>query len=238
MKLSYFVVFAFMINGCYKPVLNKVPNPSFTIKGQLLESRSNRVPVSGYNLSLGQITDIGILGIIGDLDSVKKTDNAGRFIFTYKDYSQYAVFVANQEFNGNFGELLLDGWDEAKQNNAPALWLPFKCLKNYDLDTIYLFKNIQVLVRKVFFNTPLFANDSLEVITANTFGADYRTIYGPVSAGSQLIDTIKNLKISVFHLTDNNYTLRSALKKTGYQTDSDIIVGSDDEVYREILLTY
>ena len=93
-------------------------------------------------------------------------------------------------------------------------------------------------MRKVFFNAPLNANDSLEVITANTFGADYRTIYGPVSTGSQSVDTIKNLKISVFHFTDNNYTLRSALKKTAYQTNSDIIVGSDDEVYREILLSY
>jgi len=129
MKHSYFVIAAIIITGCNKPVLNQGINPSFTIKGQLLESRSNPILVSGYNLSLGQITNIGILGIIGDLDSVKVTDYAGRFIFTYKDYNEYAVFMANQEFNGNFGELLLNGWDNSKQNNAPALWLPFKCLK-------------------------------------------------------------------------------------------------------------
>ncbi len=146
--------------------------------------------------------------------------------------------MANQEFNGDFGELSLSGWDDAKQNNTPSLWLPFKCLKNYDLDTIYLFKNIQVLVRKVFFNTPLDADDSLELITSNSMRAEYRKIYGPVSAGSQFTDTLKNIRISIFNLTNNNYTLCSALKNTGYQTNSDIVVGVNDEDYREILMPY
>ena len=238
MRHSFIVMAASAITGCDKPALTPEPNSTFTIKGQLLESRGNPVPVSGYSLTLGQMTSIGPLGLIGDIDSVKKTDDAGRFIFRYKDYNQYAVFMANQEFNGDFGELSLNGWDEAKQNNTPALWLPFKCLKNYDLETIYLFKNIQVLVRKVFFNTPLYANDSLELITSNTFGAEYKTIYGPVSAGSQFTDTLRNIRISVFNLTNNNYTLRSALKKTGYQTNSDIVVGVNDEDYREILMPY
>lgn len=238
MKHSSFLIAAFLVTGCYKPNLNQEATTAFTIKGRLLESRSNPVPVIGYNLQLGQSSSIGPLGLIADIDSVKKTDDAGDFTFTYKNYNQYAVFMANQEFNGDFGSLLLYGWDNTKRNNAPALWLPFKCLQNYDLDTIYLFKNIEKVVRKVVFNNPLDANDSLEVITANIFGAEYRTIHGPISIGSQLTDTIRSLKISVFNLTDKNYTLSSALKKVGYQTDYDVIVDANDEVYREIVLSY
>ena len=70
MKHSFIVIAAFTIVGCYKPVLSPEPISTFTIRGQLLESRSNAVPVSCYSLSLGQMTSIGPLGLIGDLDSV------------------------------------------------------------------------------------------------------------------------------------------------------------------------
>ena len=95
MKHSSFLIAALLVTGCYKPTLNQEANTAFTIKGRLLESRSNPVPVIGYSLNLGQSSSIGPLGLIADIDSVKHTDSAGKFTFTYKDYKQYAVFFVN-----------------------------------------------------------------------------------------------------------------------------------------------
>jgi hypothetical protein len=228
-----------LLFSCSKPELPSKKTPGFTIKGQLFESRTNPVPVSDYSLTLGQNSNIGTLGIIGDLDSIKKTDKDGRFSFTYKSVNEYAVFMANQHFNGDFAYISLYGWDDSKGNYPSSDWLLFSALKNYNFDSLFLYKSIQTVVRKIQFKNTLPAGDSLEVITSNLHTAEYKNIYGPVHAGSFItVDTIKNLKITVFVFKNNTYMLRSALKKPGYQTDHDVNVGLNDEIYREIIMTY
>lgn len=110
---------------------------------------------------------------------------------------------------------------------------------NVDLNTIYLFKKIEILVRKIQFNNSLPAGESLEFITTDSSGASYKTLTGPIASGTLLtVDTIMNCKISRFDLSSKEYILSAALKKPSYQKDSSVVMTIGDETYREILMTY
>lgn len=227
-----------IISSCTKPIFDQKQPPVIAIKGQIFESRSNPLPVANYSLLIGQ-GHTHPIGLIGDLDTIKTSDKEGRFVFYYKDYDEYAIKSINQQYYGELGQLSITAWDESKQNRMISEWLGFESLKNYNIDSLFLYKSIQKAVRKVRFKNALATGDTLEVITSNAHTAEYKTIYGPVAAGSFLtIDTLKNLRITVYHLALNTYILRSALKKTGYQTNHDIDVGLRDETNREIIMTY
>jgi hypothetical protein len=228
-----------LVGACTKPLFAPEKVPAITIKGQIFESRSNPIPMVGYSLLLGQSPDIGPQGLIGDLDTIKKTDSEGRFAFHYQNYDEYSIRTTNQRFNGELGRMSISAWDESKPDRLTSLWLGFECLKNYNIDSLFMYKSIQTVVRKIKFERALAAGDSLEAITSKMHTATYKKVYGPIGSGSFLtIDTIRNLKISVFIYNRPTYMLRSALKKPGFQTNHDIEVGLNDEIYREIIMTY
>ncbi len=70
-------------------------------------------------------------------------------------------------------------------------------------------------MRKIQFNLALSSNDSLEVITSTAYRSTYKTIYGPVSAGTLLVlDTINRFKVERLDITSKCYYITSVLKKT------------------------
>ena len=86
-----------------------------------------------------------------------------------------------------------------------------------NLNSFYLYKKIDRLVRKVKFDNPLNSGEVLQVITTDAAGAQYKNLNGPIATGTSLIvDTIINYKISRLNLQTKKYTVLSVLKKPMY----------------------
>ena len=111
--------------------------------------------------------------------------------------------------------------------------------KDTNLNTIFLYKKINQLVRKVKFDNQLNTGEVLDVITLGAPASHYKKVNGPIAVGTILtVDTISSYKISRLNLQTKKYTVLSVLKKPMYQTDLNILLDIGDENYREILMTY
>lgn len=231
MKWITILIALIIFSSCKKNSEDKI----YVIQGQILESSSNPVPVSNYTLSFYQKSNSGLLGGIAGLDTTTKTGSDGRFTFQYNPNKNYGLSLGGTNPN----EISFEGIDTIKYKGLNPRWYSISSLININLNTLYLFKKIRTLVRKVQFDNSLDANETLEVITIDSSGASYKTLTGPIPSGTLLIvDTIKNCKISTFNLLSKEYILLMALKKPSYQKDLNIIMTSGDEDYREILMTY
>lgn len=231
MKCIGVLIIVIVFASCKKNSADKL----YTIAGQILESNSNPIPVSNYALSFYQKSNSGLLGGVSGLDTTAKTGNDGKFSFQYNPNKNYG-------FSGggtNPNEISFEGIDTIKYKGLYPEWYPVSSLIDVNLNTLYLFKKIETLVRKVQFTNSLSIGETLEVITTDSSGASYKTLTGPITSGTLLtVDTIKNCKISIFNLMSKEYILLAVLKKPSYQKDLNVIMTQGDEVYREILMTY
>lgn len=217
--------------GCKKNVDDTV----YTISGKLLESSSNPVPVAGYKLTLQQN---GVLSFLGSYEGVQAeaiTDNEGGFKFSYSLTSGTGVGTGSTNPN----VLYITSRDTSQFKEIYPEYRPISVRADTSLDKIYLYKKINRLVRKVSFTNALNAGETLEVITTGAFGAKYKTLTGPIAAGTQLtVDTILNYKISRLNLQSKQYNVLSVLKKPSFQKDLNVFLGIGDEDYKEIVMTY
>ena len=217
--------------SCKKNVTNKVT----TISGRLLESSSNPIPVSSYKLTLNQNQVLSPFGSYSGIEQTVKTDNDGKFSFSYS--LKTGSGVGSGSTNPN--TLYISSFDTLKYRNLYPEFNPISVSVDTTLNTFYLYKKIDKLVRKVKFDNPLNSGEVLQVITTDAAGAQYENLTGPIAAGTTLIvDTINNYKISRLNLQSKKYTVLSVLKKPMYQTDLNIFLDIGDENYREILMTY
>ncbi len=231
MKWIAILIIVLIFSSCKKSSADKI----YTIQGQILESTNNPVPVSNYTLSFYQQSSSGLLGGVSGFDTTAKTGNDGKFSFQYNPNKNYGLSLGGTNSN----EISFQGIDTIKYKGLYPQWYFVPSLIDINLNTLYLFKKIQVLVRKVQFNNTLNAGETLEVITTDSSGASYNTLTGPIPGGTLLtVDTIKNCKISAFNLLSKVYILSGILKKPSYQKDLNITMTQGDEAYREILMTY
>lgn len=230
--LFYTLTFAsLLIIGCKKSVDKRL----YTISGILLESSRNPIPVTGYNLTLRQNRELSPFGSFEGIEQTIATDNNGKFSFSYSLKSGTGVGTGSTNPN----PLYLTSYDTLKHKNLYPEFNPITVKTDTNFNTFYLFKKIDKVVRKVLFNTSLNSGESLEVITTDAFGAKYKILNGPISAGTLLVvDTIIDYKISRLNLQSKKYTVLSVLKKPMYQKDLNIDLAIGDENYREIQMTY
>jgi hypothetical protein len=231
MKRVAIILFAILLYSC-----KKNNNPKlYTIQGKILESTSSPIPITNYELHIYQKSNSGLLGGVSGIEKNIKTNNNGSFIFQYNPTENYGL----SQGASNPNDISIYGVDTLKYKNIGSLWYPIQSTIDINLNTIYLYKKIQTLVRKVQFNTSLNTGESLEVITSDSSGSSYKIISGPVSSGTLVIvDTIYNCKLSIFDLSGRQYRLHAALQKPSYLKDSTVILNQDDEILREIKLTY
>lgn len=225
------IIFCFLLWSCKKNIDNRL----YTISGKLLESSSNPVPVTNYKLTLVQNRKLGFLGSFEGIEQTVSTNNEGRFSFSYSLKS--GTGVATGSTNPN--PLYLTSYDTSQHKNLYPEFNPITVKVDTNFNAFFLYKKIDRVVRKVQFNIPLNSGESLEVITTGTFGAKYKTLTGPIAAGTLLVvDTLNNYKTSRLNLQSKTYTILSVLKKPSYQKDLNIELSLGDEDFREILMVY
>jgi len=230
-KTLFVFLFITIIISCKKNVTSKV----ITISGKLLESSSNPIPVNSYKLTLNQNQVLSPFGSYSGIEQTITTDNDGNFSFSYSLKTGSGVGSGSTNPNA----LYISSYDTVKYRNLYPEFNPISVSVDTNLNSFYLYKKIDKLVRKVKFDNSLNSGETLQLITSDAVGAQYKNLTGPILAGTTLVvDTISNYKISRLNLQTKKYTILSVLKKPMYQTDLNIFVDIDDENYREILMTY
>lgn len=225
-------ILLFVICSCKKDL----PYRNYTISGRLLESSSNPVPIKNYKFEISQPDDYGLYGGVSGIKKEFQTDANGAFLISYTPEKSYGLFSSG---GVNTFPLSIAGIDTNMYKELYPAWYPITSNKDTALNTIFLFKKIGKFVRKVQLNVALSNNDSLEVITSTAYQSSYKTIYGPIPAGTLLmLDTINEFKVERFNITSGNYFATSVLKKPSYQSNFSLILPIGDEAYREQLLVY
>lgn len=224
-----FLLMIVIFFGCRKDLIK------YNISGRLLESSSNPVPISNYNMQLHQRSDYGLLGGVEGVEKEFKTDANGYFSLSYSSEKPTGFYTGTV----NNYALSLTGIDTVKYKGLYPDWYPIPANKDTALNTLYLYKKIEKFVRKIQFNSALAMNDSLEVITSTAYRSTYTTLHGPVPAGTLLVlDTIYQFKVQRYSISANSYFASSTLKKQGYQNTFGLSLHIGDEIYREQLLIY
>lgn len=178
---------------------------------------------------------MSFLGSYKGVQAEAITDNEGKFKLSYSLTSGTGIATGSTNPNA----LYVISNDTSQFRQMYPEYRPISVRVDTSLNTIYLYKKINRLVRKVTFTNALNAGETLDVITTDAFGAKYKTLNGPISAGTQLIlDTILNYKISRLDLQSKKYTILSVLKKPSFQKDLNVFLDLGDEDYREIIMTY
>lgn len=200
-----------------------------------MESTSNPVPVSNYRLRMHQGSSSGLLGGVSGFDENIQTASDGRFTFKYNPYQNFGFSSGGSNPN----DITLTGTDSLQYQDLYSYWTPIPALKDINLDTLYLYKKIRTIVRKIQFDNELNDGEKLEVITSNSPRFDYKTITGPIAAGTILtLDPILNGRLTSYHLSNKEYSFLAVLKKPSYQKNLSILLSKEDEAYREILMIY
>ena len=231
MKTIPFLVVLIALVSCKKHSADKI----YTIEGQVLESTSNPIPVTDYAIYFSQKSNSGLFGGVYGLESTAKTGIDGKFKFQYNPTKNYGLSVGGTNPN----EIYIYGIDSIKYNRIGSVWHPITSSIDTNLNTIYLFKNIQTLVRKVQFNNSLNVGETLEVITPDSSGSSHKFITGPISAGTIfIVDTVRNCKLSMFNLLTKEYNFTITITKPSYLTYLSVVMPQGDELFREVLITY
>ena len=231
MKWFFFIIMALVFTGCKKEKTGK----TFTVNGLIVESTGNPVPVSNYLMHLFQSSNSGLFGGVSGFDENITTGSNGRFTFKYNPNQNFGFSSGASNPN----DIRLTGIDSLQYKDLYPTWSPIPALTDINLDTFYLFKKIKIIVRKIQFDNSLEDGESLEVITSNSPRSDYKTITGPIAAGTVLtLDPILNCRLTWFHLTNQQYSFSAVLKKPSYQKDRTIPLSKKDEDYLEVLMVY
>jgi hypothetical protein len=225
-----FILLYFLLVGCRKDR----NHGKYNISGRLLESSSNPIPIKNYKLHISQKDDIGYFGGVLGVDKDFETDADGNFSVSYGP-AEHSGLVTD---GSNTYPILLSGVDTDSYKYLYPFWSPLTPHKDSSLNVIYLFKKIETLVLKIQFNELLEGGDSLEIIVQKAYRSHYKTIHGPVVAGTTLYDTISNFMAEQYFLNTNSYAGSCVLRKEYYQSNVDLELPPGDEVYREKLLIY
>lgn len=212
-----------------------VSNVTYSISGRLLESSSNSITISNYRFQVNQKSSYGFFGGVTGIEMEFQTDANGNFNLKYSPQKSTGLSTGS----ANPYPLSLTGIDTVKYKGLYPNWYPIPANKDTVLNDIFLYKKIDKFVRKVQFNSALANGDSLEVITSNAYRFNYKTLYGPIAAGTLLVlDTINQLKAERYNISTNSYLVSSTLKKPSYQKGFGLNLPLGDELYREQLLIY
>ena len=231
MKWFYYIIMLFLFTACKKEKAGKI----FTIKGLIVESTSNPVPVSNYRLRIYQSDDSGLFGGVSGFDENIHTGSDGRFSFKYTPNQNYGFSSGASNPN----DVRLTGMDSLQYKDLYPSWSPIPALKDINLDTFYLYKKIKTIVRKIQFDNQLNDGENLEIITSNSPRYDYKTITGPIAAGTTVtLDPILNCRLTSYHFTNKEYGFLAVLKKPSYQKNLAIPLSKMDEESLEVLMVY
>lgn len=231
MKWISILLFIVLFTCCRK----KKPDRIYTVQGQILESSSNPIPVSNYNLFIYQQTYASFLGGISGLQLFIKTASDGKFSFDYNPEMKYGFSLGGTNPNS----IEIQGIDTSSYQGLQPTWDPVTPGIDTNLNVLYLYKKIQSLVRKVQFNQTLNPWDTIYVSSDGGWGPGSKRLTGPISAGTILnADTIRNLSLTHYNLRTREYTLSAALRKQSIYHDFSVDLNGGDEIYREILFIY
>lgn len=231
MKWFLLIIIAFLFTSCKKEKAGKI----FKIKGRIVESSGNPVPVSNYHLRVYQITSSSFLGGVSGFDKNIITGNDGRFSFKYNPYENFGFSSGGTNSNN----ITLTGTDSLQYKDLYSHWSPIPALIDTNLGTIYLYKKIKTIVRKIRFDNSLEDEENLEVITSNSPRSDYKTITGPIAVGTRLtLDPILNCRLTWFHVTNQQYSFSAVLKKPSYSKNLVIPMAKGDQEFLEVMMVY
>ena len=231
MKTALFGFILVLLISCKKQQSNKMN----IIEGQVLESSSNPIPVRDYAILFSQKPNAGLIGGVAGLDNTIRTGADGRFKFQYSPDKSYGLSLGGTNPN----PIRIYGVDTLKYSRIGTAWYTVTPLTDINLNTIYLYKKITSLVRKVQFNNPLNSGESLDLISPDSSGSNRTTINGPVSAGTTMtVDTIRNCKLSMFDLQSREYPFTLTLTKPSYLSYVSFVLPPGDELLREVVITY
>lgn len=208
---------------------------NYIIQGRILESNSNPVPVNNYQLRISQGSFIyGPPGSSKDF----QTDANGYFSVNFQPAKGTLLGGLNDY------PLFIYSIDTSKYIGIGSYWSNIKALIDTNLNTIYLYKKIDRLIRKIQFTTALALNDSTTITTNISGGAFSKTFYGPISAGTLLIaDTLRQVKLTDFDMQSNPNPPRIdfiystiIVQLQTYSYSLQLVPG--DEPEREVVLDY
>ena len=137
-----------LLFSCKKEKLN----PTFTIKGILLESTSNPIPINNFRMNLYQKESVGIIGSISGLSQLFVTNTDGSFLAIYE--KQKGTGFSENGTNTNSISISTDDPIQYKDFNMG--WYPLPANKDTNLGTHYLLKNIDRLIIQIKFNRIFF----------------------------------------------------------------------------------
>jgi len=230
-KVLFILAPLFLFSACKKSPADKAV---YTIKGQLLESSENPIPVSNYKLKLYQQANSSMLGGVSGINTTLKTGADGRFTFEYARSENYGTTSGS-----NINDIFISGADSLQYQKLSPEWNNITAETDINLSPLYLFKKIDLFVRRIEFNNQLNSGDSLQVISTDSTGASYKTLYGPIERGSLVtVDTIINCKISKFNYGNKEYVLIVTLQNPSFLRRFSVVMTGGDEKYREILMNY
>jgi hypothetical protein len=216
--------------GCGKEIGHK----TYTISGQLWERTGNPIPVSNYKLWIYQKSSYGFFGGVKGIDKEFQTDNNGFFSISYIPQKGTGLFSGSI----NTYPITITGSDTNLYRNLYLYWYPITPNIDTTLKTIYLFKQIDKLVRKIQFDSSLEKNDSIKIITSGADRSSYKTIYGPITAGTILLDTVLEFKLEGYNITTGMYIGNTTITKASYLKSFPLSLPIGDEAYREQILIY
>ncbi|MEO8772208.1 MAG: hypothetical protein ABI402_19065 [Ferruginibacter sp.] len=225
------LLFLIFNSGCKKDSADR----NYVVQGRILECSSNPVPVNNYKLLITQVSYQG-----GAYSPPKEfqTDTNGYFSINYQP-AKGGLFNAL-----NRADVFIDGIDTNQYAGLNPKWYNITGLVDTNLNTMYLFKKINRLIRKIKFTLALDANDSTTISTTTIDGVYNKTFYGPIAAGTLLIaDTINQVRIPGADLESDitvhtDHPLNTTITVQEHYLTYPIYILPTDEMQREILLNY
>lgn len=230
MKKIIFILFVFaVLAGCRKRTR------IYSIKGKILLSSSNPVPVSNYKLSFYQAGSPGAILPIGASSSsgASVTDAEGNF---------NCRFPAGEAF---FFMLPLSSnvpLSMAGANPDPAINLYWSNIpaKDTALQDVYLYKMIKKAVIKLNTNAEILSSDTLHIIAPTSTGQHDKFVTGlSIPANTTVaIDTISNLIFSNFDVKTKKYSFNIFCSNSNSRRSYSTIQSVDplDEQEKDIIL--
>ena len=228
---SLLLLILLFIYGCKKNSADR----NYVVKGRILECSSNPVPVKNYKLRITQVFNQG--GAYGEPKEFQTDDN-GYFSINYQPAKGGLFNALNRD------DVYIDGIDTNQYISLHPKWYNITGLVDTNLNTIYLFKKISRLVRKIKFTMALDVTDSTIISTTTSYGIFNKTIYGPIAAGSLLTaDTLYEVKAPETDMESDasvhtDHPLNSDITVQQHYFTYPLYILPGDELQREILLDY
>ena len=185
----FYCLFIFLLSSCQKDKHN-----TLVIKGRLLQSSSNPVPVVDYKLSFyqaGNPNEVPIPIIGPSSAAAVATTNATGYFESHLFLSKGSFFGIPTGTNDN--SISVSGTTKA---NVPLTWFGLNAISQ-DLQTVYLYKKIARAIVQVVSPTGIVPADTLYV-SAFTVKGYYSKIITGLQASQNVAATIDTLTDAVF----------------------------------------